>query len=303
MYFGTSLLGYVPPNFKFGNQQPDQPNKPDPDTTPAMTPERRFYEEALDAFRRSDPERQARLEEELEAARQLIRPEDPEKQAANSELRDAIRFNDLPQLEQALRLGADTIEGLWFTAKRPPEFLKTLLAHPQITDNPGFQKALHQTLRHALLEQNAEVVDLIANSPLFIVLPSSILEFSYEMHQNGVMPPQNRQIFEMLLAQPGVDVNKTHPKNGWTALHRAVWTGNLEAFKVLLAQPGIRTDLKTTPQEKPGLTVAQMIDARLQKLLLQRDSKETRRKPQRLPGIQQGIENYQQMGSLLLQRQ
>lgn len=53
-----------------------------------------------------------------------------------------------------------------------------------------------------------------------------------------------------VLAHPYVDVNLRDLESGWTALHRALWFGNLSAAMMLMA----RTDLKLELRDNEGYT-------------------------------------------------
>lgn len=53
-----------------------------------------------------------------------------------------------------------------------------------------------------------------------------------------------------VLAHPYVDVNLRDLESGWTALHRALWCGNLSAAMMLMA----RTDLKLELRDNEGYT-------------------------------------------------
>lgn len=49
---------------------------------------------------------------------------------------------------------------------------------------------------------------------------------------------------ELLLATPGVQVNAVDEESGWTALHRALYVGNLAAARALLARDDTDPKLK-----------------------------------------------------------
>ena len=51
---------------------------------------------------------------------------------------------------------------------------------------------------------------------------------------------KHNSIVKLLLEQPKLDLNATNGC-GWTALHRAVIHGNVEALKLLLADPRLQT--------------------------------------------------------------
>ncbi|KLT41743.1 RCC1/BLIP-II protein [Cutaneotrichosporon oleaginosum] len=62
--------------------------------------------------------------------------------------------------------------------------------------------------------------------------------------------PQAYQFFQILLRNPALSVNLQDYESGYTALHRALYSGNLRAARDLLARPDI--DLSVTDNE--GLT-------------------------------------------------
>lgn len=66
----------------------------------------------------------------------------------------------------------------------------------------------------------------------------------------GSNAPQAYQFFQILMRNPSVSVNLQDYESGYTALHRALYVGNIRAARDLLARPD--TDVSVTDNE--GLT-------------------------------------------------
>lgn len=64
------------------------------------------------------------------------------------------------------------------------------------------------------------------------------------------LTPQAYQFFQMLLRNPNLSVNLQDYESGYTALHRALYVGNIRAARDLLARSD--TDVSVTDAE--GLT-------------------------------------------------
>lgn len=60
-----------------------------------------------------------------------------------------------------------------------------------------------------------------------------------------------RKIVEILLATPGIDVNKTTLKTADTPLHKAAWRGDRQIIPLLLAVPGIDVNAKNADGDTP----------------------------------------------------
>jgi ankyrin repeat protein len=62
--------------------------------------------------------------------------------------------------------------------------------------------------------------------------------------------PQAYTFFTILLRNPSISVNLQDAENGYTALHRALYAGNIRAARDLLA----RSDVDVAVKDSEGLT-------------------------------------------------
>lgn len=62
--------------------------------------------------------------------------------------------------------------------------------------------------------------------------------------------PQAYQFFQMLLRSPNISVNLQDYESGYTALHRALYAGNIRAARGLLS----RSDTDVSLTDREGLT-------------------------------------------------
>ncbi len=69
--------------------------------------------------------------------------------------------------------------------------------------------------------------------------------------------PRSFDFLQILLAHPHIQVNAQDTESGWTALHRAMWTGNLRAARELLQ----RADTDLGVKDAEGLTAMDLYNS------------------------------------------